>query len=302
MASDKFSSDVTGAAVAKVCEVSGFDAIEESAHEVLTQLALNQVEALGRLAKNQADMNGRTLVNLQDIMGALRNLRPRTGFESQASVGGLAAFAADPKAAEASLSVEVASFPARRNNRVALPSQHTPDPIFPSPSSSSSSARGDGAPLAHVPPFAPALPPAYTYRHTLVNATQREKDPRRILEQQTGQQRSVRATLNTLSQRQRRLANARDGMAPFGTVTGSRSAVSGVGFPSSSTGATTTGTAATLPSTALGYSSGGMGMMMGQGGERGGIRVGGNELNVGNSVNEAGGKVIRNPFLSLAQR
>ena len=170
MASDNFSKEVTDKAVMAVMKATGFDSVEPSALDILTQLSLNHAEALGALAKEQADMNCRTLVNLQDIMAALRLLRPRTGFEAQASVEGLIAFAVDPETTEASLSVEVASFPARPNNTVELPTA-----VKGSQGDDASSNPDRGG---HIPAFAPPLPPAYTYKHTAVDAVHREDDPR----------------------------------------------------------------------------------------------------------------------------
>ncbi|KAJ4974111.1 hypothetical protein NE237_007285 [Protea cynaroides] len=179
-------------AVAQICETAGFQSFQQSALEVLSDIAIRYLRDLGKTAHFYSNLAGRTQCNVFDIIQGLEDLGTSLGFSGASDVNRCLAGSGVVRdiTRYVSLSEEipfvrpVPHFPVVRNRKST--------PIF--------LQIGETSTGEHIPPWLPAFPDPHTYVDTPMR-NERATDPRTDQIEQARQRRKAERSLLSLQQR-----------------------------------------------------------------------------------------------------
>ncbi|XP_043722297.1 transcription initiation factor TFIID subunit 8-like [Telopea speciosissima] len=189
---DDFGRAIAKIAVAQICESAGFQGFQQSAVEVLSEIAIRYLRDLGKTAKFYANLAGRTQCNVFDIVQGLEDLGTSQGFSGASNVHRCTAGSGVVQVITQYLSLEeelpfsrpVPYFPVIRDRKL------TPSFL----------QIGEMPPGKNIPPWLPAFPDSHTYVHTPV-WNERAADPRTDKIEQVRQRRKAERSLLSLQQR-----------------------------------------------------------------------------------------------------
>ncbi|KAJ7974299.1 Transcription initiation factor TFIID subunit 8 [Quillaja saponaria] len=83
---DDFAKAIARIAVAQVCESEGFQTYQQSAHEILADVAVRYIRDIGKTAHYHANFAGRTECNVFDIVQGLEDLGSAQGFTGASDI------------------------------------------------------------------------------------------------------------------------------------------------------------------------------------------------------------------------
>lgn len=192
VAADEFGRSIAKIAVTQICERVGFDSCNDSALEVLADIAIRFVKDLGKTAKFYANVANRTECNVFDVIQSLEDLDSPIGFpggsEGCSSLLGSGAMKEVMEYVEVIEEVPfaqpVASFPIVRNRKL------TPSFV----------QMGETPEFKHVPDWLPAFPDPHTYIYSPV-WNERTSDPRADKVELARQRRKAESSLLNLQKR-----------------------------------------------------------------------------------------------------
>lgn len=166
---DDFSRALARTAVGQLAELAGFEAVQESAGEVLSELLVKYITELASSAHGYAELANRSGANLHDLLLALDDLgtsvpelqsylssltpvrarRQNAGTDHCCFINAALAACATCSQEANSFAHVVAPYPIRKPGR-ALPTWQDKGEVPP----------------PHIPPFFPAFPDKHTYQST----------------------------------------------------------------------------------------------------------------------------------------
>ncbi|KAF5201380.1 Transcription initiation factor tfiid subunit [Thalictrum thalictroides] len=184
--SDDYGRAISKIAVSQICENVGFESLQQSSLDLLSEITLRYLRDLGKTAHFYANIAGRSDCNVFDIIQGLEDLGPSQGdvkgsFESSSTVKEIMQYVSldDNPFAQ-----DVTQFP--------LIKRQKPTPSF--------LQVGETPEKEHIPAWLPAFPDRHTYIHTPV-WNERKTDPRTDKIEQARQRRKEERSLFSLQQR-----------------------------------------------------------------------------------------------------
>ena len=176
---DDFSRDVCKIAVGKMCKNVGFEHVESSAIETMSDLVTCFLEGLGRDAKSLADTCGREKGTIHDVLKAYCKMNPKFNLYHFGNKF-LEEFA------DNSFGYDVKSFPLRKTK--------TSDKEISSVKNTKSTEKWP----VNAPKHLPALPHPRTYKRTEVDVRERNQDDASKHKERLRQNRQTQMSLNRL--------------------------------------------------------------------------------------------------------
>ena len=176
---DDFSRDVCKIAVGKMCKNVGFEHVESSAIETMSDLVTCFLEGLGRDAKSLADTCGREKGTIHDVLKAYCKMNPKFNLYHFGNKF-LEEFA------DNSFGYDVKSFPLRKTK--------TSDKEISSVKNTKSTEKWP----VNAPKHLPALPHPRTYKRTEVDVRERNQDDASKHKERLRQNRQTQISLNRL--------------------------------------------------------------------------------------------------------
>ena len=177
---DDFSRDVCKIAVGKMCKNVGFENIESSAIETMSDLVTCFLEGLGRDAKSLADTCGREKGTIHDVLTAYCKMNPKFNLYHFGNKF-LEEFA------DNSFGYDVKSFPLRKTK-----------PSDKEISSVKNTKKSTEKWPVNAPKHLPALPHPRTYKRTEVDIRERNQDGASKHKERLRQNRQTQISLNRL--------------------------------------------------------------------------------------------------------
>ncbi|KAE9019965.1 hypothetical protein PR003_g13278 [Phytophthora rubi] len=174
---DLFARNLSVMSVAHVARGVGFDAVQKSAADALTEILAKYIQRIGGAAKDIAELAGRTQPKATDVMQALQDLEPAP-VELKDLVKTL-------ETAKRPFPRDVPPFPARKRDISGNAIEQT------------KIGRREGLP-PHVPSFLPPLPNRHTYSSESRLVVDREQDTKRTRLELLGEKAQVRQSLHGL--------------------------------------------------------------------------------------------------------
>jgi len=172
--SDQFARAVLKVAIAQLCQYAGFNGIQQSACEALTEILSKYIEEIGRTSHMYAELACRTECNYNDLKLAFNDIG--------VSINELSVYATQND--EMPLNKPVPRFPVRKKRETSQPPEFREEP--------------EESPLDHIPPFLPPFPDKHAFKET-PTFEQQVSDPRQIRKLKSKQNRQVESSLTKLS-------------------------------------------------------------------------------------------------------
>ncbi|KAF8389922.1 hypothetical protein HHK36_024441 [Tetracentron sinense] len=190
--SDDFGRAIAKIAVAQICECTGFQSIQQSALEALSDILIRYLCDLGKTAHFYVNLAGRTDCNIFDIFQVLGDLGCLQSISRASNVNHCLAGSGTVQeiiqyvnlAEEIQFAQPLPRFPVIRNPRL------TPSFL----------QIGETSTSKHIPAWLPAFPDPHTYIHTPM-WNERSTDPRTEKIEQARQRRKAEQSLLSLQQR-----------------------------------------------------------------------------------------------------
>ncbi|CAH0486873.1 unnamed protein product [Peronospora farinosa] len=174
---DLFARNLSAMSVAHVARGVGFDAVEKSALDALTEILAKYIQRIGGAAKDIAELAGRTQPKATDVGQALQDLEPNpVDIKDLIKTLGTA---------KRPFPRDVPAFPARKRDIAGNTIEQT------------KIGRREGLPL-HVPSFLPPLPNRHTYSSDSRLVVEREQDTKRQRLELISEKAQVRQSLHGL--------------------------------------------------------------------------------------------------------
>lgn len=191
-AGDVFGRAIARIAVAQICESLGFNSIQQSALDALSDVAVRYICDLGRTSHFYANLAGRTGCSVFDVLQGLEELGSTQGFSSASDVHHCLVNSGVVRdltqyvsiADEAPFARSIPHFPIAHHRKLT--------PTF--------SQIGEPPTGKHIPDWLPAFPDPHTYIHTPV-WDEKASDPRTGKIEQARQRRKAERSLLSLQQR-----------------------------------------------------------------------------------------------------
>ncbi|KAG6584579.1 Transcription initiation factor TFIID subunit 3 [Phytophthora cinnamomi] len=174
---DLFARNLSVMSVAHVARGVGFDAVQKSAADALTEILAKYIQRIGGAAKDIAELAGRTQPKATDVVQALQDLEPAP-VELKDLVKTL-------ETAKRPFPRDVPAFPARKRDISGNAIEQT------------KIGRREGLP-PHVPSFLPPLPNRHTYSSDSRLVVDREQDTKRTRLELLSEKAQVRQSLHGL--------------------------------------------------------------------------------------------------------
>ncbi|XP_065855183.1 transcription initiation factor TFIID subunit 8 [Euphorbia lathyris] len=152
---DEFSQAIAKIAVAQICESAGFQAFQQSALDLLSDITVRYIHNLGKLSQSYANLAGRTEGNALDIIQGLEELVSSQGFGGASDVDHCIASSGTVK--------ELAQYVFEAED---IPFAYSipPFPVVKEGKPVSSFLQiGEAPPGEHIPAWLPAFPEPQTY-------------------------------------------------------------------------------------------------------------------------------------------
>lgn len=166
---DDFAQAITKIAVAQVCESEGFQAFQQSALEVLSEVGARYILNIGKSAHDCANLAGRVECNVFDVIQGLEDMGSVQGFTGASDV--------DHCLESSGVMHEIVQFV---NEAEPIPFAR-PLPRFPFVKecvlTPSFLQRGEEPPWEHIPAWLPAFPDPQTYSES-PDGNERVTEPR----------------------------------------------------------------------------------------------------------------------------
>ncbi|PIA63139.1 hypothetical protein AQUCO_00200871v1 [Aquilegia coerulea] len=183
---DEYGRAISKIAVAQICENVGFESLQQSALDHLSEITIRYLRDLGKTAHFYANLAGRSDCNVFDIIQGLEDLGPSQGevkdsFASSSTVKEIMQYVSLD---DIPFACDVTQFP--------LIKKQKPTPSF--------LQVGETPDKEHIPAWLPAFPDRHTYVHTPV-WNERKTDPRTDKIEQARQRRKEEQSLFSLQQR-----------------------------------------------------------------------------------------------------
>ena len=189
---DLFGRAIAKIAVAQICDSLGFNGIQHSALDALSDVAIRYISDLGRTSRYCANLAGRTDCNVFDVLLALEELSTSQGFPGASDshhclvnsgvVRELSQYVMVTD--EAPFARSISQFPVSHQGK----------------SFASFSQKGELTPGNHIPDWLPSFPDPHTYIHTPV-WDEKASDPKTVKIEQARQRRKAEKSLLSLQQR-----------------------------------------------------------------------------------------------------
>mmetsp|Transcript_19838 Transcript_19838/g.27700 ORF Transcript_19838/g.27700 Transcript_19838/m.27700 type:complete len:297 (+) Transcript_19838:65-955(+) len=163
---------LTKITVAQTCKELGFESVQESVLDSLTEITKKYIEELGRLSHRYTELAARTETNFYDIYHSFKDLG--VSFDDLSLFGSVSDDLSFPKA--------VAPFPIKKNiqeKETGITTQES---------------------RSYIPSFLPPLPSSHAYVQTPLFAD-RMDDPREIRKLKSKQKRQTQASLARLNEK-----------------------------------------------------------------------------------------------------
>ncbi|KAL4101464.1 hypothetical protein PRIC1_005216 [Phytophthora ramorum] len=174
---DLFARNLSVMSVAHIARGVGFDAVQKSAADALTEILAKYIQRIGGTAKDIAELAGRTQPKATDVVQAMQDLEPAP-VEIKDLVKTL-------ETAKRPFPRDVPAFPARKRDISGNAIEQT------------KIGRREGLP-PHVPSFLPPLPNRHTYSSDSRLVVEREQDTKRSRLELLGEKAQVRQSLHGL--------------------------------------------------------------------------------------------------------
>ncbi|KAG1701933.1 hypothetical protein DVH05_010423 [Phytophthora capsici] len=174
---DLFARNLSVMSVAHIARGVGFDAVQKSAADALTEILAKYIQRIGGAAKDVAELAGRTQPKATDVAQALQDLEPAP-VEIRDLVKTL-------ETAKRPFPRDVPAFPARKRDISGNTIEQT------------KIGRREGLP-PHVPSFLPPLPNRHTYSSDSRLVVDREQDTKRQRLELLSEKAQVRQSLHGL--------------------------------------------------------------------------------------------------------
>lgn len=185
----EFSLAISKIAVAQICESVGFQSVQQSALETLSDITARYVENLGKTAQSNANLAGRAECNAFDIIHGLEELGSGLGFSGASDI--------DHCLANSGIVRDIIQYVADRDDvpfAYSLPSFPVVKDCKQAPSFFQS---GQEPPEEHIPAWLPAFPPPESYvQSSMENGKSAVSFPERV-EPAKQQTRTDESLLNT---------------------------------------------------------------------------------------------------------
>ncbi|WCJ25575.1 Bromodomain transcription factor [Euphorbia peplus] len=153
--SDDFAQAIAKIAVAQICESAGFQAFQQSALDLLSDITVRYIHNLGKISHSYANLAGRTEGNALDIIQGLEELVASQGFGGASDV--------DHCIASSGIVKELAQYVFEAED---IPFAYSipPFPVVKEVKPVSSFLQiGEAPPGDHIPAWLPAFPEPQTY-------------------------------------------------------------------------------------------------------------------------------------------
>ncbi|RLN54056.1 hypothetical protein BBJ29_008311 [Phytophthora kernoviae] len=174
---DLFARNLSVMALAHIARGVGFDAVQKSAADALSEILAKYIQRIGSAAKDIAELAGRTQPKGTDVVQALQDLEPAP-VEFKDLIKAL-------ETAKRPFPRDVPAFPARKRDISGNTIEQT------------KIGRREGLP-AHVPSFLPPLPNRHTYSSDSRLVVDREQDTKRTRLELLSEKAQVRQSLHGL--------------------------------------------------------------------------------------------------------
>jgi histone H3/H4 len=168
--------------VAHICESQGFNGAQQSATATLSEVLRRYIEKISHHATQNAELAGRTKVSLDDLLEVFED---DSALPKAVSLKSLRELAQEP---EIPFVVGVPNFPVTKGKK--RPRDDSTDVV---PNSA-----GPHHGQAHIPSFLPPFPHKHSFRHTEMNALERNSDAKSLRQEKLKQKRQVQNALSRL--------------------------------------------------------------------------------------------------------
>lgn len=154
---DEFALAVAKVAVAQVCETTGFQAFQQSALEMFSDVAVRYIQSVGKAARSYANSNAREESNAFDIIQGLEDLGSGLGFAGASDV--------DHCLASSGVIREMVHYVEDCSDVPFAYSLPRLPVVKDREAAPSFRLKGEEPPFDHIPSWLPAFPDPETYGH-----------------------------------------------------------------------------------------------------------------------------------------